>query len=506
MTGTRSRATFRYAKTVLAVGRTVTSTARLLDILPLLESDRRVQVFFTIAPGSDFADGVAALLNRAKVVPWEQATETTYDLAISASANGDLHRLRAPLLLIPHGAGHNKLLPSGALSGLAREQLVHNGKLTPSAIALTHTDQLATLARTCSEALDRAVVVGDPCHDRMRASGWARRRYRDDLGAAGRKIVLVSSTWGGNALLAVRPDLPDRLARELPADEYLVIIALHPNVWDFHGARQLGHWLPSAAFLPPHEAWQAAVIAADAVIGDHGSLALYATAMGVPVLLGTFADEEIAAGTPMAELGARAPRLDDRPLRAQLDDLVAWEGIRTFDQSGEAAGRLREVMYRLMELEPRGAAELPALPRPFVDAPQAQSYFVASRCSNGNIVELERFPLHDPVSELPQRHIAATPDADPRRLQAAGVLLLPDGADAERWLAELPVCRTVGVITGPRSCVVWLRDGRRLAVSGGPAELVASAVHAWLSSGRVVEELKRGLLIQTGSVEFRCAL
>ncbi|GAA3985995.1 hypothetical protein GCM10022247_00510 [Allokutzneria multivorans] len=507
-TGTPPQATFGYDRTVLAVARTVTSAARLLEVLPLIEQHHRVQAHYTIVPGSKFADNAESLLRQAqaKVVPWKQAIRTRYSLAVSASANGPLHLLRAPLLLIPHGAGHNKVLASGALSGLAREQLLHKGKVTPSAIALTHEDQLDTLARTCPEALDRAVVVGDPCHDRMRESVWARWRYRESLGAGGRQIVLVSSTWGKKSLLG-RPltELLDRLDRELPVDEYLVIMALHPNIWDFHSGRQLGKWAPTAALLPPHEAWQAAVIAADVVIGDHGSLGLYATAMGVPVLLGAFADEEIAAGTPMAELGELAPRLDGRPLRAQLADLVAWEGIarRTFDQSGVAASRLRDLMCRLLDVEPTGPAELPPLAPPVIDGARPSSYFVASRCSDDNVVELERF-LNDPVSDLPQRHIAATPDAGSRSLQGAGVLLLPDGADAERWLAARPVCQTAGVITDPRSCVVWLRDGRRLRLtaSGGPVELVPSAVHAWLANGRVAEELKRGLVVRAGNAEI----
>ncbi|MFB9908404.1 hypothetical protein [Allokutzneria oryzae] len=503
------RATFQYSRTVLAVGRTVTSTARLLDVLPLLERDRRVQTVFTIAPGSGFSDGVAALLSRAgaKVVPWERAVEARYDLAISASANGDLHLLKAPLLLIPHGAGHNKLLGrSGQVSGLAREQLVHNGKVTPSVIALSHSDQLGTVARTCPEARDRAVVVGDPCHDRMRASEWARWRYREDLGVGDRHLVLVSSTWGPESLFGTTRDLPERLARELPVDEYLVVVAVHPNVEDFHGTRQLESWL-GVGFLPPHTGWQAALIAADTVIGDHGSLALYATAMGVPVLLGAFADSEIAPGSPMAELGALAARLDhDRPIRPQLDDLVAWQDVarRTFDQRGEAAARLRRLMYRLLGLdEPATPAELPALPSPVPRLAEPPSYFVASRCLDGNIVELERFPTHELVSELPGRHIVATREAGLRQLQAAGVLLLPEDADPARWLAEHPACGVVGVVTGPRTCLVWLRDGRRLRMttSGGPADLLPSAVHAWVSSGRVAEELKRGLRVNGTSVE-----
>ncbi|MFI7639906.1 hypothetical protein [Nonomuraea sp. NPDC049400] len=168
-------------RTVLAVARTVTTAGRLLDMVPLFRSDRRLQVLFTVSGGSAFDDGVADYLRevQARTVTWAQAVDTPFDLAISASANGDLHRLQAPLLLVPHGAGHNRLLRSAeGISGLARRQLVHEGRVVPAAIALSHDEQLTRLARDCPEAVPRAVVTGDPVFDRMVANAERRDRYR----------------------------------------------------------------------------------------------------------------------------------------------------------------------------------------------------------------------------------------------------------------------------------------------------------------------------------------
>ena len=69
-------------KTVLVAVHTVTMGQRLADMLPLFETDPRVQVVFTAAPHA-FGNGVARLLRRLDgiVIPWEQATRTTFDLA-----------------------------------------------------------------------------------------------------------------------------------------------------------------------------------------------------------------------------------------------------------------------------------------------------------------------------------------------------------------------------------------------------------------------------------------
>ncbi len=100
------------SRRVLVVVHTVTALTRLLDILPLLESDPRVQVVFTRARTSNFREGVTEFLSDigAVVAPWEQAVEEEFDLALSASYGDDLHRIKAPMVVFSHGAGYNKLV------------------------------------------------------------------------------------------------------------------------------------------------------------------------------------------------------------------------------------------------------------------------------------------------------------------------------------------------------------------------------------------------------------
>lgn len=50
-------------------------------------------------------------------------------------------------------------------------------------------------------------------------------------------------------------------------------------------------------------------MAADAVVGDHGSVTLYGAALGKPVLLASFGSDAVP-GTAADSLGRAAPRLD----------------------------------------------------------------------------------------------------------------------------------------------------------------------------------------------------
>ncbi|MFL1428099.1 MULTISPECIES: hypothetical protein [unclassified Nocardiopsis] len=100
------------ARRVLVVAHTVTALTRILDIIPLLESDPRVQLVFTRARTSNFREGVTEFLTDigAVVAPWEQVVDEEFDLAVSASYGDDLHLIKAPMVVFSHGAGYNKLM------------------------------------------------------------------------------------------------------------------------------------------------------------------------------------------------------------------------------------------------------------------------------------------------------------------------------------------------------------------------------------------------------------
>ncbi len=213
-------------RTVLVVAHHVTAAARLMDVVPLLESDPRVQVVYTVAPSSLFISGTREFLTGmgGVVLPWRQAAEIRFDLAVAASQGG-LEQLYAPVLVLPHGASFNKLParwegpgPEAPreVAGMERSGLVYRGRVVPSAIVVPARRDLARLRLACPAAVPLAVVGGDPCYDRLAASLPFRGCYRRALGVGDRKLVAVTSTWGPGSLLCRYRDLSARLAAELP--------------------------------------------------------------------------------------------------------------------------------------------------------------------------------------------------------------------------------------------------------------------------------------------------
>ncbi|MEE1753688.1 hypothetical protein [Streptomyces sp. SP18CS02] len=367
-------ATRHIRRRVLAVVHTVTAGQRLLDAVRLLEGDSRVQVFFTSAPDV-FSNGVADFLEQLKglVLPWSQAVQTEFDLALAAS-HGSLHELHAPVIVLPHGASHNKREPAGrrgrvvadrGVYGLSRQRLIRDGTVVPEVIVLAHHEELTRLGRECPEALPAAEVVGDPCFDRISASLASRALYREALHTRARqRLVLVCSTWGPDSLLGRGWDLLERLVTELPRDEYRVAALLHPHVWNAHGEWQIRSWLAGLGrsgltLISQYGDWAGALVAADYIVGDHGSVSLYGAMTGAPVLMAGTPVPDVDPGSPLAELNSFAHRLDrDRPLPQQLNRSSAayrphrYEQVaaRITSEPGRFAQKMRALLYRKLRL------------------------------------------------------------------------------------------------------------------------------------------------------------
>ncbi|MFL6073002.1 MAG: hypothetical protein ACJ73S_06345 [Mycobacteriales bacterium] len=375
---------------------TLTSLNRLHDFVDLVKHDLRVQVVFTLAPdplGASARRAVAAL--DAAVIPWEQAVHLRFDLAIAASYS-QLHRLHTPLLLAPHGAGYAKLAGRPAnggppvprdVVGLDRQRLLFDGRVIPSALVLSHYQQREMLGQTCPEALPVAVVLGDPSADQIAASRPHRPGYRRALGLdGGEKLVVAVSTWGRRSLLGQHPRLFPGLAAEAAAGGgFRVAAILHPNCWTVHGKWQIEAWFAEARragllLIPPERGWQATLAAADAVIGDHGSVTLYAAALDIPIMLTSgFPHRDLSGAAAQRQLARLAPRLrTDRPLLPQL--VTAVDGHRPGRYAPVAElitsepGRFAEVarcqLYRMLRLpEPEEPAAQAIAPAPLVRGP-----------------------------------------------------------------------------------------------------------------------------------------
>lgn len=367
-------ATILSKRTVLIVVHSLAAASRLADVWPLMEGDRRIQLVFTRPPGALVARGTDEFLAGlgGVVVPWAVATQSPFDLAIAAS-HGELEHVNAPVVTMSHGIGYSKyfvryegLGPQVPLevAGLSRAELIYRGRVIPSSVLVPTRRNLDRLCRELPEAATIATVAGDPCFDRLAMSVLRREIYRDALGVGGRKLIAISSTWGAGSLLRRWPDLLPQLAEELPRDEYLLVAIVHPNTSGWHGRRQLSAWYGDALsrgliFAPPDEGWRAVLAAADAVIGDHGSVSAYAAALGIPVLLASFPDEDVDGESPLRDLARIAPwHRPGQSVRALLPAaFAAWsaEGAsairaRITDLPGESAQIIRRVMYQLMNL------------------------------------------------------------------------------------------------------------------------------------------------------------
>jgi hypothetical protein len=458
------------SRLVLAVARTVTASARLLDLLEVFHSDFRIRVVFVIDAHSRFSDGVAELLQAvgARVVTYSQLPSLDIDLVITTSSTAEVGPGNAPVLVVPHGVGYHKYLlddPTGVprLSGVVSATAAQRRRIIQ---VLTAENQRGLLAVHRPEVTRRAVVIRDPFLDRMRASQQLREQYRRSLGVGDRKLVVMSSTWGEQSLFARWQRLPAQLLGQLPADDYAVAAILHPNVWYGNGPWQVRTWLADARdagliLVPPTEGWQAALASADTVIGDHGSVTFYAAALDLPLLLGAFGNE-VVPGTPMAELGAFAPRLDwEAPLHPQIEQVAATHEPDTYARTTRMAfGNndtpnlpLRTLIYQTLKLsEPDGAQAVRAWPAPVVTQTQVTAHAIYSETTSDGTVRLSRFPAAvddadlQPTGSGRLRHLSVyAEELDLGRRQSASTMTYrdveaePTSADeVAAWIAARP--------------------------------------------------------------------
>ncbi|MYX12006.1 hypothetical protein GTY67_00995 [Streptomyces sp. SID8374] len=540
--------TLRGEKTLVVAARTVTSTVRVLECLPaLLRGDGRVTVVFAHDPTSAFNDGVLDLLHDAgcRVIPWEQMGHAEPDLILTASENIDVPDGHCPVLVLPHGIGFQKQVPDSRapgvrLSGVVPDSLLESGRAW---LAISHPGQEDQLLSSHPKAAGRTLLVGDPCYDELLGSADRAGSYRRALGVPdGHRLVVLSSTWGPTSLFGQYPGLAARVLAALPYDEFRVAAIVHPNVWSAHGSWQIRNLLAPALdaglMLVPHiHAWRSALVAADVVVGDHGSVTLYGAALGKPVLLGAYGSEAVP-GTAVAALGRVAPRLDPHgDVREQISSALATQRPEhfttvaegAFDQPGRALPRLRTALYDLLGL----AEPAPAPPQErFLTEPEetgtrVTSWQVITTGSTGggpDAVTVRRRPAAVPWDDADEdpatgryRHLACDErEPDRRVVENASVLLCgapaPSAAAGLGWIGEtldrLPGCRLAATSLAGGGFLVGLRNGRivEASVTGPPMDpgLPAAAVYTLLRAAAPLDDVL--IALRVGAREEDVAL
>ncbi|MFJ8387022.1 translation initiation factor 2 [Streptomyces sp. NPDC094438] len=521
---------------------------RLLDVLPIFSGDDRITRLFTLVPGSDFgADALRAIeALGGRTVPWSEACARPHDLVVGASPKGDLGLLRGPHVLLPHGAGFNKSIPgegsADSASGLDPAYLRRTHSHAPIALhALAHPDQVARLAATSPRAARRAKVIGDPTLERVLASTSLRDRYRAALDTGARRLLVLVSTWGPESLIRQHPGLPARLAAQLPCDEYQLALVVHPNERSLLGTYELTERLAPALdagmILPdPHEEWASVLIAADALVTDHGSAALYyCAAQDRPVVSVHRGGGELIPGSPMHVLLDRIPQLGRAEdlvdaLRAYRPGPGRTAAQAAFAPPGEAAALLRTEVYALLGLAPPAHDVAPRLlpaPAPAPRVPTAFDVHVATTAAG---IRITRHPVGQGASG---HHLAVEHGAAAEQLaRSAGLLYrrpLPASAapvdlawTAGGWtrhaLSAYPGCRSAAALLPCGGCLLRVRgheqtyavqveprseDGRIVRID--PA-VALSAVHARLVSPQPLPAGPTRMTCLIGDRAFRITL
>ncbi|MGQ0776816.1 MAG: hypothetical protein ACT4NY_20760 [Pseudonocardiales bacterium] len=414
---------------------------------------------------------------------------------------------------------------------------MHEGKVVPSVIVLSHEEQLDRLRIGCPEAVEAAVVAGDPCFDRMLASLPLRESYRQAFGLAPhQRLIVVSSTWGAASLYGSDPQLIGRLAARLPVDSHRLAVALHPNIVYGHSRWQVKTWLDECVrdgvlVLPEEDLWRPALVAADLVIGDHGSVSFYAAALGRPILLAAVPADAVDPRSPIGHLLRAAPRLDrgEDPLAHIEWAIVEHDPTRytpitslTTSHPGEAATLLRRVLYGLLDLPPPSAPPVvTALPLPESRLAPPRALLVTAELTAGAPGQLEatvsRYAagsVTGPALIPSAAHLVVDVDAPTTTmLDLAEIVVHRSPDQASRWITEtlraLPGCLLAMAGEKDDYWLIGGADGSLIRLNTPPnapppnappdapsveAPVFASVVHAWLCTGRPVTDLPSRLL------------
>ncbi|WP_414941805.1 hypothetical protein [Amycolatopsis sp. cmx-11-51] len=277
--------------------------------------------------------------------------------------------------------------------------------------------------------------------------------------------------------------------------------------------------------LPEFDGWRAGLIAADVVLGDHGSVTGYAAALGKPTLLATF--DDVPPGTPISALGDTARRLPSRgPFMSHLlaaieehePDRFASVADRVTSLPGRSLTTLRSLFYRLLELgEPDSEVTIEAIPALSMEPsePDVFADLVTGHVdADSRLIELERRPaetLRPGAGPRPtgddEQHVHCSIDHPARSLVANAAVLTARETDPgpapQHWWREFwlrhPTC-VVASVPGDRNTQVRTRDGAliTLRAAGVPGEILASAVYLWHAAGLPARSLEPGFSLGLG--------
>jgi len=337
----------------------------------LFEDDPRLRFHVTTMDLSEpRASRLAASLGLPRVDE-ASAVSRWWDLAVFPN-HATVRRFRAevPKFYTRHGVSSGKT-PRGRdrefgdeiamCAGRPRYQRMFEASERVRARAVARNPRLA----------DVITVVGDLRVDRMLALLPSRAALRERLGLREDEIaVLVMSTWGPASLMERMGAALLRAAHRLASGRrYRFVVTANPLLLA-DGAARRRRWYHALLALrargllvvDPVEDWEPYLVAADAAIADHTSLALTYATLGRPLVFVPLDERECPPDAPIRRLAELCPvlrgpdALEPTLARALAPGAGSPPGRAARDicsYPGEAARRIRAVTYRELDLAAR---------------------------------------------------------------------------------------------------------------------------------------------------------
>jgi hypothetical protein len=213
---------------------------------------------------------------------------------------------------------------------------------------------------------DIVTVVGSLENDRVLENTARRDEFRGSLGYAQQDIVvLILSSWGEHCLWHTMGDSLLEEARRLMR-QYKFVLSAHPHEYRAQppGQRVWGEYLRSQrqyGFIvrEPAENWIPYMVASDIVVSDFTGLLQYAVLLEKPIVLTPVPKQAMWEDFVATRIRKIVPMLPNaQSLRERLADArerYPREKVREIAEfvhphPGEAAGRIRKEIYRLLKM------------------------------------------------------------------------------------------------------------------------------------------------------------
>jgi len=361
----------RSERHILLVCSSVVMAEYLAEIWEILQPDPCLR-FWVLPPHEE--ERRDAHLQVRRLLPLRQAGKhwvrlMKWDLMIVADHAWKrlVHRRRCPTLRISHGVPGKRV--DGELYAFGTGAYDEQRRLRYTRMFVS-SDHVRNLAVAADPALgDIVAVVGIPGDDKTLAHLPRRREYREQFGFSPSDVVVfVMSTWGPDNLFNRMGDKILEETRRL-RKEFRFILTTHPHeyrpaapgqrVWGEHLRSQRAHGF---VVREPSESWIPYMVACDVILTDHTALALHGVPLRRPVVVVPIPDEVLEQGGPIWRLREISPMIkeDASDLR---DCLWSAKNNYPFDRleqlarelnsyPGNAAGRIREEVYKLLGMSP----------------------------------------------------------------------------------------------------------------------------------------------------------